>query len=196
MRESTLKSRTCQTARLTSTMTFTRRFTNVNRLQGFPNDVIRLRVAVTRPPGPPHGSLPHDSSTNVSCQIECRHSNTRPLTLIHVIPPTPRRINDFLQLEAIKPEFLKKIKTYDRVNIIYFWKVQVQPESVSHQKQQRRHQSFILVQAQSWIFFSKNRFQINEKCVEPKYTLQITALFLNWKQPFYRLKCIKYSIYV
>ena len=32
-------------------------------------------------------------------------------------------------METIKPEFLKEKKTiYDRVNIIYFWKVQVQSE--------------------------------------------------------------------
>ena len=32
-------------------------------------------------------------------------------------------------------------------------------------------------------FFLKNRFQLNKICIEPKYTLQTIALFLNWN-PF------------
>ena len=37
-------------------------------------------------------------------------------------------------------------------------------------------------------FFSKNRFEINKICIEPKVNFTIIALFLNWKQPFFRLK--------
>ena len=41
-------------------------------------------------------------------------------------------------------------------------------------------------------YFSKNHFQMNKICVEPKYSLQIIALFSK----LYRLKCFNYSIYI
>ena len=74
----------------------------------------------------------------------------------------------FYSWKRLSPSFFKKIKKYDRVNIIYFWKGQVQPESVTaskkkkkkKKKQQRRHQSFIFVQAKnfgySWIFLEES----------------------------------------
>ena len=51
-------------------------------------DVIRPHVAVTRPPGPHTGQPPPPMThpPKLSCQIERRHSNTQPFTLIDIIP--------------------------------------------------------------------------------------------------------------
>ena len=49
-------------------------------------EVIRPRLAVTRPPGPHTGHSPMTHPPKLSCQIERRHSNTQPFTIIDVIP--------------------------------------------------------------------------------------------------------------
>ena len=92
----------------------------------------------------------------------------------------------FCSWKRLNPMFFRKLKKYDRVNIIYFWKGQVQSKCVTSSK----HSSDVIKVSSSSKpktsgtvgFFSKNNFQINKICVEPKYTLQIIALFLNWKQ--------------
>ena len=127
-------------------------------------------------------------------------TQTLPYTIAHTYWRHTHAILGFYSWKRLNPNFLRKLKRYDRVNIICFWKGQVQPESVTSSK----HSSDVIKVLSSSKpktsgtvgFFSKNRFQINRICVEQKYTLQIIALFLNWKQPSYRLKCLKYSIYI
>ena len=72
-------------------------------------DIIHPRVAVTRPTGPAQGSIPHNSSTSLSCQIARLNADSPIYNCSHLLTSYPRNIK-VLQLEAIKPEFFKQIR--------------------------------------------------------------------------------------
>ena len=161
---------------------------------------MRQRVAVTRPAGPPHGSIPHDSSTNLSCQIARLNADSPIHNCAHLLTSYPRSINYFYSWKRLNPIF-KENKTNMTELIVYiFGKGKSSPKVRRHQKKKKKkkkkNSSDVIKVLSSYKpktsgkvgFFSKNSFQINKICVEPKYTLQVIALFLNWKQPLYGLK--------
>ena len=88
--------------------------------------------------------------------------------------------------KRFNPNTLSKFKIYDRVNIIFLERASPARKCDVIITEQRRHRSFYLRPSPKLRgtveFFLNRRFQISKVCIEPKYSLQIIALFLNWKQ--------------
>ena len=101
-------------------------------------DVIRPRVAVTRPTGPAHGSIPHDSSTNLSCQIERRLSHTQLLTLTHAV------LMIFYSWKRINPNSLRKLKNMTELILYIFGMGKSSPKVWRHQNTAAMSSKFYL----------------------------------------------------